>query len=79
MQLPVSYLLYSFLKPAFDWIPLFVLFAVVATPTIYFLKNMLFIHKSQIIMITIIAVLNVLTHPVIALIFAALVSVYDLA
>ena len=60
-------------------IPLFILFTVVATPTIYFLKNMLNIHKRHIIIITFIAVLNVITHPVIALIFASLVSVYDIA
>ena len=60
-------------------IPLFILFTVVATPTIYFLKNMLLIHYRHIFIITFIAILNVVTHPVIALIFAALVSVYDVA
>ena len=60
-------------------IPLFILFTVVATPTIYFLKNMLLIHYRHIFIITFIAILNVITHPVIALIFAALVSVYDVA
>lgn len=60
-------------------IPLFILFTVVATPTIYFLRNTLKVHKRHILMITFIAILNVVTHPVIALIFASLVSIYDIA
>lgn len=79
MQAVVSYCLYSFLKPLFNMIPLFILFTVVATPTIYFLKNMLQIHYRHIFIITFIAILNVITHPVVALIFAAFVSVYDVA
>lgn len=60
-------------------VPLFILFTVVATPTIYFLKNMLMVHSRHIIMITFIAILNVISHPVIALIFAAFLSVYEIA
>ena len=76
LQIPVSYCLYSFLKLFFDMIPLFILFTVVATPVIYFLKNMLLVHYRHIFIITFLAVLNVITHPVIALIFSALISVY---
>lgn len=79
MQIPVSYCLYSFLSFFYERIPLFILFIIVATPTIYFLKNMLAIHSKNIIMIVFIAALNVLTHPVIALIFATIVSIYDIA
>jgi hypothetical protein len=78
MQVPVSYLLYSILKFFYEMVPLFVLFVVMALPAIYFLSNMLRIHSRHIIFITILAVLNVITHPIIALILAAFISIYDL-
>ena len=78
MQVPVSYLLYSILKFFYEMVPLFVLFVVVALPAIYFLSNMLRIHSRHIIFITILAALNVITHPIIALILAAFISIYDL-
>lgn len=78
MQVPVSYLLYSILKFFYEMVPLFVLFVVMALPAIYFLSNMLRIHSRHIIFITILAVLNVVTHPIIALILAAFISIYDL-
>lgn len=79
MQIPVSYCLYSFLSVFYERIPLFILFTIVATPTIYFLKNMLKSHSNNLLMITFIAALNVITHPVIALIFASIISIYDIA
>ena len=79
MQIPVSYCLYSFLSFFYERIPLFVLFIIVATPVIYFLRNMLSVHSQNLPMIILIAALNVVTHPVIALIFAAIVSIYDIA
>lgn len=79
MQIPVSYCLYSFLSFFYERIPLFILFTIVATPVIYFLKNMLSSHSSNLLMISFIAALNVITHPVIALIFASIVSIYDIA
>jgi hypothetical protein len=79
MQIPVSYCLYSFLSFFYERIPLFVLFIIVATPVIYFLKNMLAVHSKNLLMIVLIAALNVVTHPVIALIFATIVSIYDIA
>jgi hypothetical protein len=60
-------------------IPLFVLFVIVATPIIYFLGNMLSIHYRHIAFISCLAALNVLTHPIIALILAAFVSIYDIS
>lgn len=60
-------------------IPLFILFTIVATPAVYFLRNMINIHYSHILMITFVAALNVLTHPIIALIFACFISIYDMA
>ncbi len=79
MQIPVSYCLYSFLSFFYERIPLFILFTIVATPVIYFFKNMLATHYNNLPMIVFIAALNVITHPVIALIFAALISIYDIA
>ena len=79
MQIPVSYCLYSFLSFFYERIPLFILFTIVATPAIYFLKNMLAKHAQNIVVIVFIAALNVVTHPVIALIFATIVSIYDIA
>jgi hypothetical protein len=60
-------------------IPLFILFVIVATPTIYFLRNMLNIHYRHIVFISCLAALNVLTHPIIALILAAFISIYDIS
>ena len=79
MVIPVSYCLYSFLSFFYERIPLFILFTIVATPTIYFLRNMLAIHYKNLLIIVFIAALNVVTHPVVALIFAAIVSIYDIA
>jgi hypothetical protein len=36
-------------------------------------------HSQNIMVIVFIAALNVVTHPVIALIFATIVSIYDIA
>lgn len=78
MQVPVSYALYSILKFLYEMVPLFVLFVIVALPAIYLLSNLLRIHYRHIIFITILAALNVLTHPIIALILAAFISIYDI-
>ena len=79
LQIPVSYGLYSIAKPIYELIPLFVLFTIVATPAIYFLRNMLTVHSSNIIMITVVAAITVLTHPIIGLLLACLISIYDMA
>jgi MFS superfamily sulfate permease-like transporter len=78
MQVPISYALYSILKWLYEMVPLFVLFVIVALPVIYFLSNMLLIHHRHIFFISCLAALNVLTHPIIALILAAFASVYDI-
>lgn len=59
-------------------IPLFVLFVVLALPAIYFLSNMLRIHYRHIVFIVVLAALNVVTHPIIALIVAAFISIHDI-
>jgi len=59
-------------------VPLFVIFVIVALPAIYFLSNMLRIHSRHVIFICCLAALNVFTHPIIALILAAFVSIYDI-
>lgn len=79
LQIPVSYCLYSFLSYFYKRIPLFILFTIVATPAIYFLKNMLSVYHKHLPLIFVIAALNVFTHPLLALVFAALISVYDIA
>ena len=79
MQIPVSYALYSILKWFYNRVPLFILFIVIATPGIYFLRNMLRVHYRNIIYITFLAALNVLTHPIIALVVAAFLATHDIA
>ena len=79
MQIPVSYALYSILKWFYNRVPLFILFIVIATPAIYFLRNMLKIHYRNIVFITVLAALNVVTHPVIALVVAAFLATYEIA
>lgn len=59
-------------------IPLFVLFVVISLPAIYFLSHMLRIHYRHIVFISVLAALNVLTHPMIALILASFISIYDI-
>ena len=61
MQIPVSYALYSVLKWFYNRVPLFILFIVIATPAIYFLRNMLKVHYRNIVFITVLAALNVVT------------------
>lgn len=78
MQVPLSYLFYSLLKPLYEMVPLFVLFVIVALPAIYFLGNMLRIHYRHILFIIALAAMNVVTHPIIALIIAAFISIYDI-
>lgn len=78
MQVPVSYALYSILKFLYEMVPLFVLFVIVALPAIYLLSNLLRIHYRHLLFICILAALNVLTHPIIALILAAFISIYDI-
>lgn len=78
MQIPVSYALYSILKFLYEMVPLFVLFVIVALPAIYLLSNLMRIHYRHCIFISILAGLNVVTHPIIALILAAFVSIYDI-
>ncbi len=79
MQIPISYAFYSILKWLYQMIPLFILFVIVATPAIYFLGNMLKIHYRHIPFISFLAGLNVLTHPMIALILAAFISIHDVS
>jgi MFS superfamily sulfate permease-like transporter len=79
LQVGVSFLLYSVLKFAYNMIPLFILFTVAATPMIYFLKNIFEIHYRNVIFIVVLASINVLTHPIIGLIVASYLSVYEIA
>ena len=76
LQIPFSFLLYTYLNEIFTKLPMFVLFIIVATPVIYFIKNVLYFHWRNIPTILIIALISVFTHPTIALIFACFVSIY---
>jgi hypothetical protein len=76
MQIPFSYLLYSILDGAFTMIPMFVLFIIVATPVIYFIKNVLYFHWKNLPTILFLALISVFTHPVLALVFACFISIY---
>jgi hypothetical protein len=58
---------------------MFVLFILVATPVIYFIKNVLYFHWRNLPTIIIIALISVFTHPTIALIFACFVSIYEIS
>jgi MFS superfamily sulfate permease-like transporter len=58
---------------------MFVLFVIVATPGTYFLRNMLALHHRHLTFICCLAALNVLTHPIIAVILAAFISIHDIA
>ena len=78
MQIPFSFLLYTFVNQIFMNIPLFVLFVIVATPVIYFIRNVLLYHWSNLPTILFIAIVSVCTHPIIALIFACFVSIYEI-
>lgn len=79
MQIPISYAFYSILKWLYQMIPLFILFVIVATPALYFLSNVLKIHNRHVVFITVLAALNVITHPIIALILAAFISIHDVS
>lgn len=76
MVIPFSFLLYTIASFLFMMIPMFVLFILVATPVIYFIRNVLRANYNNLSMIILIALISLLTHPIIALIFACLVSIY---
>lgn len=79
MQIPVSYALYSILSWLYNRIPLFILFVIVATPMVYFFSDVLKVQKRNLIFICCLAGLNVVTHPILALVIAAFTSIYDLS
>lgn len=79
LQIPFSYLLYTELNSIFTKIPMFVLFILVATPVIYFIKNVLYFHWRNLPTILIIALISAFTHPTIALIVACFVSIYEIS
>lgn len=60
-------------------IPLFVLFIVVATPVIYFIKNVLYFHWKNLPTILLLAVISVTTHPIFALVVACFISIYEVS
>lgn len=79
LQIPFSFLLYTFLDDVMMNMPLFVLFIIVATPVIYFIRNVLLYHWANLPTILFIAIISVCTHPIIALILACFVSIYEIS
>ena len=79
LQIPFSYLLYSVFDSIFTMIPMFVLFIIVAIPVIYFIKNVLYFHWKNLPTIVFIALINLFTHPIFALIFACFISIYEIS
>lgn len=60
-------------------IPLFVLFIVVATPVIYFIKNVLYFHWKNLPTILLLALISVTSHPIFALVVACFISIYEVS
>lgn len=79
LQIPFSYLLYSVLDKFFTMLPLFVLFIIVATPVIYFIKNVLYFHWKNIPTILLLALISVTTHPIFALVVACFISIHEIS
>lgn len=52
---------------------------IVAAPAIYFLSNVFEIHNRQLKFISCLGALNLLTHPIIALVLAAFISIHDIS
>lgn len=79
LVIPFSFLLYTLASFLFMMIPMFVLFIIVATPVIYFVRNVFASNYQNLHTILIIALISVFTHPIIALIFACFVSIYEIS
>ena len=60
-------------------LPMFVLFIFVAIPVIYFIKNVINYHWKNLHTILFIALISVCTHPIVALVFACFVSIYEIS
>jgi hypothetical protein len=70
-QIIVNYMLYGPLKGVYERIPLFVIFCIIGTPLIYFFKTVYKFYSKDLKQIAALAMLNLLTHPVFALVIAA--------
>lgn len=75
-QIFFNYLLYSILSPVYERIPLFVIYCIIMVPLVYFFKTVYRYSFKDIRTMAILALLNVLTHPVFALIVGAFMSIY---
>lgn len=79
MQIPFSFLLYTVADHLFKMIPMFVLFVIVAVPVIYFIRNVLHYHWQNLATIIFIAIICLCTHPIVALVLACFVSIYEIS
>lgn len=75
-QILVNYLLYGPLKAVYDRIPLFVIFCIIGTPLIYFFKTVYKYFSRDLRLVLLLGLLNVLTHPVLALVIASFYTIY---
>lgn len=60
-------------------IPLFIIYCIIMIPLIYFFKTVYRYSLKDIRVLITLAALNVLTHPVFALIVGAFFSIYEMA
>lgn len=74
-QILVNYFLYGILKGIYDKIPLFIIFCIIITPLIYFFKTVYKLNSKDLKLVVMLGLLNVLTHPVIALVAAAFLTI----
>jgi hypothetical protein len=75
-QIIFNYLLYGPLKSVYDHIPLFVIFCIIGTPLIYFFKTVYKYFSRDLRLVAMLGILNVLTHPVFALVIASFYTIY---
>jgi len=78
-QIIFNYLLYGPLKGVYERIPLFVVFCIIGTPLIYFFKTVYKFYSKDLKLIGVIGLLNLLTHPVFALVVAAFLTINEMA
>ena len=78
-QIFFNYLLYSILNPVYMMIPLFIIFCIIVIPLVYFFKTVYRYSFKDMKIVLSLALLNVVTHPIFALIVGAFFSIYEMA
>ena len=75
----LGFLYYSLLADWVKQLPLFIIFIAVVTPAIYFLQNAVTLQLRHLPTIAIITILSIFIHPLVALAYACLVTIYDIS